>query len=183
MSDGPFLVPLEFIGAAIERGKAHLRRETNPVRRRELEDLIYYASSKGSHVAVEKLWSLGPAADQRRAQENAAWAYWTSTQGHKGHTASSVASHQSSHYQTQRYAEVLELYNSLMHGDPKAPRTILVELARAHGLFAKEIAAIEEQAAREAFHSEYHKLEAYRQKWKQGKQDYIRAEISTFHRI
>lgn len=82
------IVPPEYIGAAIDRGRAHLRQETDPVRRFELERLLYDASIRCVPTAVDKLWALGPAPtlrealhQQQRERENAAAAaYWTAEQ-------------------------------------------------------------------------------------------------------
>lgn len=136
---------------------------------------------------------------QEQQRENAARA-WAAEEERKrsrekkyAPSPSSIASHQSSHYQTQRHAEVLELYNSIMYGDSKTLRRIPLELARAHGLFATEIAAIEEQAednkrreqeeflkkARESFHSQCRKSEAIRQKDRQERQEGALKEISA----
>jgi hypothetical protein len=86
----------------------------------------------------------------------------------------------------KRYTEVLQLYSSLIYADPKTPRGIPLALARAHGLFSTEIAAIEEQAqeaffrnAWESYHSECRKSEANRRQDRQELQEGARIAFAA----
>lgn len=118
-SDPRFLIP-PAVAAAIDRGRG----------RHPLSEQWIREALAGSLAAVDKLWALGPAPvtaeiyEKHRERENAARA--TRLEDRKRQTG-------------KRYAEVLELYNSLAHGDPKTLRRIPLELAREHGLFSTEI--------------------------------------------
>lgn len=121
---------------------------------------------------------------QQRERELAAWASWEAKQARKRRTEkkytpspSSASSRQAPPYQRQRYeryAEVHELYDSLVHGDPQTPRVVPFAIARSSGLFTEEIALLTHQAMEK---TQLAKLEFTTKYVKQEYDSYIRWRI------
>lgn len=119
MADSPFnppphrlFAPVAALETARAWGIAWLRQETDPVRRRELEQLLA-AFSRGSEKALNTLLALGPVPVTmwQRERENAGRAAWL--EDRKRRTEGKYTHSPSSDHQAQKYTKVHESYNSL----------------------------------------------------------------------
>jgi hypothetical protein len=53
-----YVIPVELAVEAVTRGQQHLKQETDPFIRRQLEDLIFYTSNPTSRRSVSALNTL-----------------------------------------------------------------------------------------------------------------------------